>query len=263
MLIFLKLGGSLITDKTRPYTPRTEMLHTLALQISAAMQENTALKLVLGHGSGSFGHQAASQFGTRRGVSGQKAWRGFSEVWYQASALNRLVVEALRSAGLAVITLAPSAAVMAHDGQVAAWNLGPLRAALTNGLLPVIHGDVVFDEERGGTILSTEDLFSHLAPQLHPNRILLAGLEAGVWKDFPTRTRLIREITPKTYKHLASSLGHSTGADVTGGMHAKVSEMMGLVEQIPGLEVLIFSGEEPGNLRRVLEGDKSGTRLHC
>ena len=263
MFVFLKLGGSLITDKTRPYTPRLETLDNLAIQIAAALQENADLRLILGHGSGSFGHQAARQFGTRRGVSGPEAWRGFAEVWYQASALNRLVVEALRSAGLPAVTLAPVSAVTARDGQVATWDLAPLKAALANGLLPVLHGDVVFDEARGGTILSTEDLFAHLARQLHPERILLAGLEAGVWENFPARTRLIGEITPQIFAQQAASLGRSAGADVTGGMQAKVTEMLALVEQVPGLEVLVFSGEEPGNARRALQGENPGTRLHC
>ena len=263
MLTFLKLGGSLITDKTRPYTPRLDKLDDLTIQIAVALQENKELRLVLGHGSGSFGHQAASEFGTRGGVSGPEAWRGFSEVWYQASALNRLVVEALRSASLAAVTLAPVSAVMSRDGQVATWNLAPLKAALANGLLPVIHGDVVFDEARGGTILSTEDLFAYLACQLHPKRILLAGLEAGVWEDFPTRTRLIREMTPQIFTQQVPVLGGSAGADVTGGMQAKVAGMLRLVEQVPGLEVLIFSGEESGNVRHALQGENPGTRLHC
>jgi isopentenyl phosphate kinase len=263
MLIFLKLGGSLITDKTRPYTPRLDTLDNLTLQIAVALQENMELRLVLGHGSGSFGHQAASQFDTRGGVSGPEAWRGFAEVWYQASALNRLVVEALRSAGLAAVTLAPVSAVLSRDGQVAAWDLAPLKAALVNGLLPVIHGDVVFDEARGGTILSTEDLFAHLARHLHPKRVLLAGLETGVWEDFPARTRLIGEMTPQIFAQQVASLGGSAGTDVTGGMQAKVTSMLKLVEQVPGLEVLIFSGKEPGNVRRALQGENPGTRLHC
>jgi len=262
MFVFLKLGGSLITDKTHPYTPRPKMLKNLAFQIAAALQDNADLRLILGHGSGSFGHQTASQFGTRRGVSGPEAWRGFAEVWYQASSLNRLVVEALRSASLPAVTLSPFSAVTAREGQVVTWDLTPLKAALANGLLPVLHGDVVFDEARGGTILSTEDLFAHLAGQLHPERILLAGLETGVWKDFPARTRLFREMTPQIFAQQAPGLGRSTGTDVTGGMQAKVTEMLALVERIPGLEVLIFSGEEPGNARRALQGENPGTRLH-
>jgi len=263
MFVLLKLGGSLITDKTRPYTPRLETLDDLALQIAAALQENADLHLILGHGSGSFGHQAASQFGTRGGVSGPNAWRGFAEVWYQASALNRLVMEALRNAGLPAVTLAPVSAVTARDGQVATWDLEPLKAALANGLLPVIHGDVVFDKARGGTILSTEDLFAHLSRQLRPERILLAGLETGVWEDFPARRRLIKEITPQIFSQKTPGLGRSTGADVTGGMQAKITEMLALVEQVPGLEVLVFSGEESGNVRRALQGENPGTRLYC
>jgi isopentenyl phosphate kinase len=262
MLIFLKLGGSLITDKTRPYTPHLIMLEDLALQVASIFHEGAGMRLVLGHGSGSFGHPVASQFGTRSGVSGQKAWLGFAEVWYHASALNRLVVEALRRANLPAVTLAPIAAVTSCDGQVNSWNLAPLKAALANGLLPVLHGDVVFDEVRGGTILSTEDLFAHLARQLHPSRILLAGLETGVWEDFPARRHLIEEMTRQSFDQHAAGLGGSAGADVTGGMLAKVTEMLALVEQMPDLEVLIFSGKIPGNVRSALKGENPGTRLH-
>jgi isopentenyl phosphate kinase len=46
-------------------------------------------------------------------------------------------------------------------------------------------------------------------------------------------------------------------------MQAKVTEMLALVEQVPGLEVLIFSGEKPGNTRRALLGENPGTSLHC
>jgi isopentenyl phosphate kinase len=262
VLIFLKLGGSLITDKTRPYTARPKKLDSLATEIAAVLKEDPNLQLVLGHGSGSFGHAAASGYHTRQGVSGQAAWHGFAEVWYQASRLNRIFLEALHRAGLPAITLSPAASVTAHDGIVANWDCYPIQAALSNGLLPVIHGDVAFDEIRGGTILSTEDLFTHLAYQLRPQRILLAGLEAGVWADFPVHEHLLTEITPATLAQHVSGLGAATGTDVTGGMLSKVTGMLALVEQIPDLEILIFSGEQPGNLIQALRGNNPGTRLH-
>jgi isopentenyl phosphate kinase len=262
-LIFLKLGGSIITDKTRPYTPRPQKLDLLAEEIDSALKENADLQLVLGHGSGSFGHAAASGYNTRQGVSGQSAWRGFAEVWYQASALNRIVLEALHRAGLPAVTLSPAASITASDGKVSTWNTYPIQAALANRLLPVIHGDVVFDEVRGGTILSTEDLFSYLAHTLHPQRILLAGLEAGVWANFPAHEHLLAEITPGTLAQHTSGLGAAAGTDVTGGMLSKVTGMLSLVEQIPALKVLIFSGELPGNLVHALHGENPGTILHC
>jgi isopentenyl phosphate kinase len=262
-LVFLKLGGSLITDKTRPYTAHLEKLVVLAGEIALVLKENPDLHLVLGHGSGSFGHAAASRYSTRAGVSGPEAWRGFAEVWYQASKLNRIVVEALHQADLPAVTFSPAASVTARAGKVSIWDPHLIQSALLKGLLPVVHGDVIFDEIRGGTILSTEDLFAYLAHQLHPQRILLAGLEAGVWADFPLRTRLLSEITPASFSQNAPKLAGTAGSDVTGGMHTKVNEMLALVEQIPGLEVLIFSGEQPGNLRRALLGENPGSRLHC
>src|SRR5690606_20853755 len=111
-------------------------------------------------------------------------WKGFAEVWYQASALNRFVMEALHKTRVPAIALAPSANVIASDGQVSTWEMAPIRRALESGLVPVIYGDVTFDEVRGGTILSTEDLFSYLTQALNPTRILLAGIEEAVWSDF-------------------------------------------------------------------------------
>jgi isopentenyl phosphate kinase len=261
-LVFLKLGGSLITDKTKAYTPRPEVLADLASQIEETSLATHDLQIVIGHGSGSYGHAAASRYQTRQGVSGPEGWRGFAEVWYQAAALNRLVMDALHQAGSPAIALAPVSAVTASKGRVAAWDLGPLRAALANGLVPVIYGDVIFDEQRGGTILSTEDLFAHLARQLHPRRILLAGLEEGVWADYPRCTQLIGELTPGTFARQAPGLESATGMDVTGGMRSKVAQMLALVEEIPDLEVLIFSGLHPGNIRRAMQGETPGTRLH-
>jgi isopentenyl phosphate kinase len=261
-LIFLKLGGSLITDKTRPYTPRPEKLDLLAAEIASVLKKDADLHLVLGHGSGSFGHAAASRHNTRLGVSGLAAWRGFAEVWYQASELNRIVLKALIQAGLPAVTLSPAASITASDGTISNWNQFPIQAALSNRLLPVIHGDVVFDEIRGGTILSTEDLFAHLAHHLRPQRILLAGLEGGVYADFPANKQLLMEMTPGTFDQHASGVGAATGTDVTGGMLSKVTGMLSLVEQIPDLEVLIFSGEQSGNLVLALQGENPGTRLH-
>jgi isopentenyl phosphate kinase len=260
-LLFLKLGGSLITDKTRPRTARLDRIARLTLEIKAAKITDRDFKIVIGHGSGSFGHVPAKQYGTRQGVDSDQGWQGFAEVWYEAAALNRIVMDALQNAGLPAIAFPPSAAVTARDGQVTDWNLYPLVSSLDAGLLPVVFGDVVFDQTRGGTILSTEDLFTYLARRLLPRRILLAGIDRGVWEDFPSCTRLVSEINPGNWGGIAAALGDSAATDVTGGMRAKVNLMLDLVQEIPGLEVIIFGGQQTGNLSAALKGEQLGTRL--
>jgi isopentenyl phosphate kinase len=281
LTIFLKLGGSLITDKTTPRTPRPEVLARLALEIAAARQASPGLRLVLGHGSGSFGHVPARQYGTRQGVRTPEQWRGFAEVWWDAASLNRLVVEALRQAALPAVAFPPSAGATAREGQVAAWDIAPLRSALEAGLLPVVQGDTIFDTARGGTILSTEEIFIYLARQLHPARLLLAGIEPGVLKIHPPLTPdpspkgrgagvresapiselIFPEITPANFADVLPSLGGSQATDVTGGMASKVSQMLALVQELPGLEVLIFSGLKPGLVRGALLGECDGTKI--
>jgi len=272
-LVFLKLGGSLITDKTQPYTPLLDVMNDLALQIKTAIRTHPNLHLVLGHGAGSFGHVPASEYKTRDGLPPQATqlrhrqrdeteenyWKGYAEVWYQASALNRFLMKALHNVGLRTIALPPSASVIASNGQISAWDTTPIRMALAAGIVPVIFGDTVFDEVRGGTILSTEDLFMYLTRALHPEQILLAGLEAGVWADFPNRTKIIETITPESFNKIKANVGKSAAADVTGGMESKVKQMLELVEGNPNLQIQIFSGVEPGNIVRVLTGEALGT----
>jgi len=257
------LGGSLITDKNRPLTHRPDVLSRLAVEIRAARQSALSGDLILGHGSGSFGHTAAKKYATRNGVYTPQGWQGFAEVWQSARALNQHVCEALAQAGLPVIAFPPSAGVTASDGQVFSWDLTPLRAALLAGLLPVLNGDVVFDNQRGGTILSTEEVFFDLAKTLQPQRILLAGLEPGVWVDFPKRTRILPLITPDNFTEIEPALQGSAAADVTGGMIQKVKSMLDLVQRLPALEVLVFSGEEPGNVREALLGACPGTLIRA
>jgi len=250
-LVFLKLGGSLITDKTQPYTPLLDVMDDLALQVATALQTHPNLRLVLAHGAGSFGHVPASEYKTRDGLppkstplshrerdtSEDNYWKGFAEVWYQASALNRYMMKALHNAHVQAIALPPSASVIASNGQVSVWETTHIRMALSTGIVPVIFGDTVFDEVRGGTILSTEDLFMSLATALNPERILLAGLEGGVWADFPARTKIVE----------------------TGGMESKVKQMLDSVTANPDMTVQIFSGVEPGNIVRALTGEVLGT----
>lgn len=266
-ITFLKLGGSLITEKSKAHTARMAVLQRLAAEIKEAWDENQAMRLILGHGSGSYGHSAAKKYNTRDGVTDPIEWRGFAEVWHAAALLNRLVVDACYEAGLPVIAFSPIASVTSENRCVSSWQISPLQAALQVGLIPIIQGDVIFDAHLGGTILSTEDLFLYLSTQFHPQRILLAGIEPGIWADYPTCSRLVKEMTPKDWDDHGQISTHltiqgSAAPDVTGGMAAKVHQSLQMIKNMPTSEVNIFSGEEPGAVKHALLGARLGTCLH-
>ncbi|MGC9398817.1 MAG: isopentenyl phosphate kinase [Anaerolineae bacterium] len=248
-LVFVKFGGSLITDKQRRETPHRDVLQRLAKELQAARETDPALRIVLGHGSGSFGHWEASRHNTQDGVHTAEEWRGFARVSAAASRLNRIVTDTLLDAGVPVLSLQPSASALAESGEIVAWALDPIRRAIAHDLVPLIFGDVAFDRAQGGTILSTEMLLAHLATQLQPRRVLLLGNAPGVLDD---RQQLIPRITPESYPAIARFLRGSDHVDVTGGMADKVEQMLALVQHIDGLRVWILTGREPGNLYRAL-----------
>lgn len=259
-LIYLKLGGSLITDKTGIEAVRTDVLTRLAAEIDAARTANPDLKLLLGHGSGSFGHVAAARFGTRQGVASPAQWAGFAQVSSTAARLNKLVVEALQDTHVPAITLQPSASVVCVDGRITQIAMQPLQSAIEANIVPVIYGDVAFDLSRGGTIISTEEIMMAVADALPPAWLLLAGETAGVLDQ---TGHIIPQITHRTLTAIADALGESRGTDVTGGMAAKVNSMLDLVDAHPQLQIRIFSGLVPGQLKdTLLQPDKgNGTLL--
>ena len=259
MITFLKLGGSLITDKSTPRTADMDVIHRLAAEIRTAQKERPQLRLVLGHGSGSFGHVPAREYNTRNGARTVSEWNGFLEVWRQARDLNQIMVEALTQAGIPIMAFPPSAIIQAADGQPVSVQSEPLLSALNAGLTPLVAGDVIFDKVRGGTIFSTEDVFMALTATNPPDRVLVCGKESGVWEDYPANTRLIPKITPSSYEQLQKSLGNSAGIDVTGGMRTKVEQMLNLIKRYPQTRAVIFSGSQPGVLYDVLIGRPHGT----
>ena len=157
----------------------------------------------------------------------------------------------------------PVASDLVNPGQITRFELDPLQRAVQHGLIPLIFGDVAFDDDIGGTILSTEDIFAHLAQALHPAWILLLGNSPGVLND---KHETIPLITPEIYPQVRACLNASSYTDVTGGMADKVHQMVALVQDIPNLRVRILSGTRPGVFREVLrdpEHHANGTLIRA
>lgn len=254
-LIFLKLGGSLITDKRQTETVRADVLNRLAAEIAAVRQANPQARLIVAHGSGSFGHVHAKRYGTRAGVHSPEEWLGFALTADAAARLNRIVISALLQAGLPAWSLQPSALLRCVDGQIGRGMIDNIQQALAVGLVPVVFGDVALDDVRGGTIASTEEIFEWLARQLLPQRIVLAGEVDGIYTADPQlepTAQRIPTITPHSFTQLQAAVGASHGVDVTGGMAAKVAQSLRMITQICNLEIIICSGLLAGHLQQAL-----------
>ncbi len=263
-MIFLKLGGSAITDKNREATARPDVIRRAARQVKRAVTAGSSLPLLLGHGSGSFGHFAAKRFGF--GQSGN--WRAYAQTGAAAARLTRIVTDIFLEEDVSLVAMQPSASARCRDGELVALSVEPIQTALAHGLVPLVHGDVSFDETRGMTIASTEMVFSYLAPLLRPSTVILAGIVDGVYSGDPladSSARLIREITPASFPEIESQLRGSHGVDVTGGMIGKVRIMLALVQREPSIQVRITSALEEGLIEEALRNPAmdAGTLIHA
>ncbi len=260
MLTLIKLGGSLITNKLVESSFREAVAGRLAQEIASAYNADPALQLVIGHGSGSFGHFAARQNRTAEGVSTPEGWRAFAHVANVAAELNYRVAKSMEKAGVPVWRIQPSASALSHDGEIFQMSLEPLRQALDHHLVPLVYGDVCLDDLRGGTIISTEKVFFYLAKHLPVNEVLLLGEVSGVYDP---DGKVIPEITPANLASIEHVLGGSAGVDVTGGMETKVRDMVSLVQLIPQMTIRIMDGSQSGLLEQtLLRHTQPGTLIH-
>jgi isopentenyl phosphate kinase len=251
-LVFVKFGGSLITEKSEAVTARPQLIRRLADEVRQARQERPDLQLLLGHGSGSFGHVVAQEYGVQRGCSD---WQGYALTGAVAARLNRIVTDGFLESGVPVVSLQPSASALCRAGNLVDMAWEPLSTLLAQGLVPMVYGDVALDEVWGTTIASTEMVFDYLARQLRPSRILLLGEVDGVYTGDPRVDPSAKRVPILQADRLEGAepgLGGSHAVDVTGGMRSKVLLMAATARALPGLRVHIVSGLAPGSLYRAL-----------
>lgn len=254
-LILVKLGGSLVTDKTKPFTPRLEAIKRLAGEITEARKKRL-VGLVVGNGGGSYPHTPAVKYQTHKGIIDGESIRGFCEVQDAAARLNRIVVRELLNAGENAVSINPSSCLIAKNAEIKEFYLEPLNKLLDLNIIPVVYGDVVIDTKMGCSIISTEQVLNYLALQLsqkgyNVENLVHYGTTSGVLdKDGKT----IPRITPESVNGLRRIIQGSEGIDVTGGMLHKVEEALSLANK--GIPSYIMNGFEREYLKKVILGEQ-------
>ena len=217
--LILKLGGSVITDKSADCAVNRGQLATVASAIAGARTGG----IVVIHGAGSCGHPEAKRYHLDKGVKAGET-EGIFVTHKAVSGLNDAVVAALREKGVAAVGVHPLHTGIADNGRLIGFECRHLETMLTLGMVPVIHGDVVMDLSRGACIVSGDQLVRYLAVALHISRVGLATDVPGVLDGGVVVPAITRKTVP------ALQIGSSHHTDVTGGMRGKIDELLGLAD---------------------------------
>jgi len=258
-LTILKLGGSVITKKDKPFTPNVHAIKRLAEEISKANFK----PLIIIHGGGSYGHPLAKKYGIAEGFKNDSQLFGVSETHEAMVTLNSLLVKSLLEYRLPAFSFPPSSFIITRNSRIETFNEEILKAALELGLIPVLYGDVVFDVERRFAILSGDQIAAALAIRLDAEKIIMGIDVDGLYDSDPKRNpsaHLITDITLKSLTKLIRNISGSQVPDVTGGMLGKILELKVAVEY--GVEALIINALSPNNVYKALKGEEVvGTRI--
>lgn len=241
MTTVIKLGGSLITDKSERASVDRDALERVCRILGRAVLDD----IVLVHGGGSFGHHAADRHGISvdRGTHDPTATR---DVMQAMDRLNDAVIDGLLDEQVAAVGLPPRGlATKQSDGELD-MAVRPIATLLEESFLPVLHGDLVPTPGKGMTVLSGDTIAVELTMALGGDRV---GLCTGVPGVLDASGEVVPEI--RSYEQVASVLDEPAGVDVTGGMSAKVRSLLAI--DTPGL---IFGRED---LPAFLDGKSPGT----
>lgn len=261
--VFVKLGGSFITDKKAADSLKVQRVTSAARMIRKALDEAPAagedLSVVLGHGAGSYGHILAKEYGAVSGVHPTTGWEGFHKIRDSMADMNLRFVRGCNKGGLFPVTVQPSAVALAKKGLVARLDVKNITEFLRLGQIPLLHGDIVPDSEQGFTIASTEALLAALVEYVHFDRVVMVSDTDGVLDE---KGATIERIDRRNIEAVAACLGGSGSPDVTGGMRGKVEWTFSLVSSGKAGEARILRCvEEPERLCRAILGQGGGGTL--
>jgi len=261
-VVIVKLGGSIITDKNKPYTAKPSVIKRLGKEIKSA-QKKANIKIILTHGSGSFGHTDAFKYETHLGLKGKGGLKGFSRTSFVATKINSIVTESLLDVGLPVKSISPASIIISKRRKPYKAFLGSVQNALDLGVTPVLYGDVLFDEQIGYCIFSAEKVISVILKEMHNKyefkRIVYCVDTDGVYNE---EGNTIKKINIDNFKHLSKKIGKSTSVDVTGGMLHKVKESLKLLSKYD-LPTVVINGKKPRQLENAILSRKvTGTNIH-
>lgn len=246
-VILVKLGGSIITDKSVPYKARPGVIKRLAKEIKSF----GVTALVIAHGSGSFGHTSAQKYGGKKGYKNK--W-GVAKVARDAMEINRIVMDVLIDEGLPVVSLRPMSMIMTSAGKIIEHSFEIVEEVISQDLIPVIYGDVLFDKKWKTTIYSGEIILNEIGIYLKKKgfnviRVIQVGETNGVYDD---KGKTIPVINKKNWNSIERYIFNSKRTDVTGAMKHKIENSLTIANN--DIETWITNGIMPDELSHALQG---------
>jgi isopentenyl phosphate kinase len=265
-ITILKLGGSLLTDKAIPYKVREGILDSIALEVAECMDLGLIEQLLLIHGVGSFGHPPVIEYKLYEGFKDVNQLFNLSKTQSIVSKLRSMIVDSFIKAGIPVNLMYTSSMLVKKEGKIATFAFDALKGFLSLGMVPLIGGDIVYDEDIGFSVYGGDLFATHITRELGAHQLIFASDVEGVYDRDPklhSDAEMIKEISINTIEGIVQGMEGSNNTDITGRMKGKLLSIVAIKDLIKkGLNVSILSMKKPNILKNYLQSNKNlATRI--
>ncbi|TXT56703.1 MAG: hypothetical protein BAJATHORv1_20296 [Candidatus Thorarchaeota archaeon] len=265
-LTVLKLGGSLLTDKSTPYVVHEDVIASAAKEIKSCIDLGLVESLVLVHGVGSYGHPPVLKHKLHKGFLSKEQLLPISKTQAIVGEFRALIVKHLQDAGIPVCLMYPSSMIVAKKMKMVDYYLDPLKAWLELGTVPLLGGDMIVDSVMGWSVGSGDQMAVILAKELDAKRLIFASDVPGIYDSDPKQNQdaqIIPQINLDEAESILEKWDQSRAKDASGAMKGKLRSILSAKSLIEtGLEVSIISMMEYGTLTRILENPVGvGTKI--
>jgi isopentenyl phosphate kinase len=253
-LYILKIGGSVTTFKNKKAPGiRKKLLSQISQNIAKAKKEKN-FDLIIVHGAGSIGHQIAKKYQLSKGAnSTPKGWSGSIQCQLANQKHDLEIAQIFIKNQLQISSIHTASIIIQKNKLIKTIFLNTISEAISKNCIPMLYGEMVFDEKLGMTICSGDAIVPYLAKQLNADKIFYASDIDGVFDADPyqnKRAAIINEVCLSNISNLAK-LSSSHNLDVTGGLAGKINNLSFLLNS-KTKNAEIFNGLHPENYYKIL-----------
>jgi len=238
-MILIKLGGSIITNKEKPLSPRKKTINKISKSLKKINEP-----IIIVHGGGSYGHYWSVKYDMHTKERKYNS-RGVAIVKNSMIELDKIILDSLLQNKLNPYCLPPTDFMTGNKPIIK--KIKEIEKIAKSGLIPVTYGDALWYGQNKTFILSGDKIMTHLAKILKPRLCIFVLNEDGLYSDLKSK-ELIHELRSEI------PLISENNMDVTGGMTRKVEEAV-KISQV-GMNVFFVNGNKPERIVKAIKNRK-------
>ncbi len=238
-MILIKLGGSIITNKKKPLSPRKKTIENIAKNLKKINES-----MIIVHGGGSYGHYWSVKYDMHTKPRKYNV-KGVAVVKNSMIELNKIILDSFLKNRLNPYCLPPTDFMTGNKPILK--KVKEIEKIASSGLIPITFGDALWYGQNKTYILSGDKIMTYLSKILRPRLSIFALNEDGLYSDLKTK-KLIYEL-----KGERPTISENI-MDVTGGMTRKVEEASKIAKM--GIRVFFVNGNKPERILKAVKNSK-------